>query len=281
MSRFIDTLPAPQHVVPKKIISLGASRTGSYSLLLALRQLGYKVVHMSEVAARLLAMGQPQDPTLATLFEEALRCKYQGKGKPYGRAEFDKWLAEFDAILEIPEFFVEEFVAAYPDAKFILTEREPDKWVKSVHATAWQAYSRMERYPLKAVRHLDAKTNQYCTLMMAMMEAWNVDLNLPEGVLRLKAQYLALNETSKKIVPENQLLVLQLEEGITWDKLCPFLEKPAPNTPYPKSNERAEHNKVQWIIMGPAYLKAVGLVVTAGLGFAAMWYWAEKLKVLA
>jgi hypothetical protein len=30
------------------------------------------------------------------LFEEALRCKYLGTGKPYGKAEFDKWLAAFD-----------------------------------------------------------------------------------------------------------------------------------------------------------------------------------------
>jgi hypothetical protein len=30
------------------------------------------------------------------LFDEALRCKYLGAGKPYGKADFDKWLANYD-----------------------------------------------------------------------------------------------------------------------------------------------------------------------------------------
>lgn len=30
------------------------------------------------------------------LFDEAIGCKYLGKGKPYGKAEFDKWLANYD-----------------------------------------------------------------------------------------------------------------------------------------------------------------------------------------
>jgi hypothetical protein len=30
------------------------------------------------------------------LFKEAVRSKYLGAGKPYGKAEFDKWLAEYD-----------------------------------------------------------------------------------------------------------------------------------------------------------------------------------------
>lgn len=50
--------------------------------------LGYKAYHMFEVVTG----GQTQ----MALFEEAVRCKYLGGGKPYGKAEFDKWLAEYD-----------------------------------------------------------------------------------------------------------------------------------------------------------------------------------------
>lgn len=52
--------------------------------------LGYKTYHMIEV----LWGG----PLQMALFEEALRCKYLGGGKPYGKAEFDKWLAEYDGM---------------------------------------------------------------------------------------------------------------------------------------------------------------------------------------
>lgn len=50
--------------------------------------LGYKAYHMFEVIWG--------GPLQMALFEEALRCKYLDGGKPYGKAEFDKWLAEYD-----------------------------------------------------------------------------------------------------------------------------------------------------------------------------------------
>lgn len=53
--------------------------------------LGYKPYHMYEVVQ--------QGVTHLQLFEESLRCKYLGAGKPYGKAEFDKWLANYDVSL--------------------------------------------------------------------------------------------------------------------------------------------------------------------------------------
>lgn len=50
--------------------------------------LGYKPYHMYEV----VTSGELH----MALFEEALRCKYLDGGKPYGKVEFDKWLAAFD-----------------------------------------------------------------------------------------------------------------------------------------------------------------------------------------
>lgn len=44
------------------------------------------------------------DPTNThkAIFEEALRCKYFKNGKPYGKAEFDKWFAEYDVCTTFP-----------------------------------------------------------------------------------------------------------------------------------------------------------------------------------
>lgn len=49
--------------------------------------LGYRPYHMYEVVQSTAHMG---------IFEEALNAKYFGVGKPYGKAEFDKWFAEYD-----------------------------------------------------------------------------------------------------------------------------------------------------------------------------------------
>lgn len=86
---------------------------------------------------------------------EALRAKYEGTGKPYGKREFDKVLGEYDvctydlsqpsshmklmrvqAITDIPcILFVDELIAAYPEAKVILTNRDVDSWLRSMNNT--------------------------------------------------------------------------------------------------------------------------------------------------
>jgi hypothetical protein len=62
---------------------------------------------------------------------EAIEAKFDGKGKPYGRAEFDKLLGHCQGVSDIPAIlFAEELIAAYPEAKVILTHRNFDTWYK-------------------------------------------------------------------------------------------------------------------------------------------------------
>lgn len=89
---------------------------------------------------------------------EALKAKYDGCGKPYGRAEFDKLLGHCQvrrtpctiapskttdggqAVCDIPAIcFAEELIRAYPDAKVIITHRDLDSWHK------WVPNALMER----------------------------------------------------------------------------------------------------------------------------------------
>ena len=52
----------------------------------ALQKLGYKSYHMIEGARNLNAF---------SYWLEALKAKYAGEGKPYGRTEFDKVLKNY------------------------------------------------------------------------------------------------------------------------------------------------------------------------------------------
>lgn len=66
-----------------------------------------------------VAMGSPKSNL--DLWAEALRAKYHGEGKKWGREEFDKMLGDYDGIADVPGIcFVEELVEAYPDAKIVL-----------------------------------------------------------------------------------------------------------------------------------------------------------------
>ena len=67
------------------------SSVGTFSLYQALQLLGYKSYHMAEAVGR--------GALHMAIFEEALRCKYLGAGQPYGKAEFDKWFADYDGEL--------------------------------------------------------------------------------------------------------------------------------------------------------------------------------------
>jgi hypothetical protein len=100
----------------------------------------------------------------AEMWNDGLRAKYYGQGKPYGKKEFDKLLGNFgvrlpfkivlthtihrktlkltnsiiQAITDVPcIMFVDELVAAYPNAKVVLTNRDPDKWLVSILSTIY------------------------------------------------------------------------------------------------------------------------------------------------
>ena len=45
-------------------------------------------------------------------------------------------------------FFVPELVSAYPHAKFILTTREPQKWIRSVNSTMLRMSTTVKSFPI-------------------------------------------------------------------------------------------------------------------------------------
>ena len=117
-----------------RLLVLGISRTGTSSLCLALDKFNYKIFHMTE---------NFKNPThFFPLWDEAIRAKFNNDGKPYGRPEFDKLLGDYDALSDLPAvLFSPELLQAYPDAKVILTTRDPEKWVDSMQSTIWRAHS--------------------------------------------------------------------------------------------------------------------------------------------
>ncbi|MBE3048722.1 hypothetical protein IMZ48_40730 [Candidatus Bathyarchaeota archaeon] len=65
-----------------------APRNGTLGLYRAFQILGYQPYHFVTCFAR----GIPH----MTLAAEGLKAKYFGEGRPFGRAEFDKWFADYD-----------------------------------------------------------------------------------------------------------------------------------------------------------------------------------------
>ena len=99
----------------------------------ALEKLGYTPYHMFQAIKR---------PHTFYMWNECLEAKFLGKGKPWGRTDFDKLLGGFDATLDVPSAILpDELIAAYPNAKVILTNRDVNKWLTSWEKTVGEIWS--------------------------------------------------------------------------------------------------------------------------------------------
>ncbi|KAI0393732.1 P-loop containing nucleoside triphosphate hydrolase protein [Xylariaceae sp. FL0594] len=267
--RYIDTLPAqsPEDVKEKKIIILSLSRSGTAGLCAALEQLGYKAYNMYRV--------QYYGYDHARMFHEALRIKRTGEGKPYSRADFDKWTGDYDVLSIVPCYLAEEVIGAYPDAKYILTTREPEAWARSVWNTIALLAEQSQSFPLALYKHFDAMDLQYSRLVELIVDGLTRGRGrTAEGFATAMEVYEDYNEKVKKLVPADKLLAVKLEDGLGWEQLCPFLGVDVPATPYPRTNDTRQfqaRSKLFYQNGRRRFMRIMGtaamLVVAAGL-----WY---------
>ncbi|KAI1318219.1 hypothetical protein F5Y16DRAFT_392159 [Xylariaceae sp. FL0255] len=273
MSRLIDRLPEPKEICEKRLIVLSRSRVGTFSLYQALKMLGYKPYHMYEVA-----YGGPKHHQL---FEEALRCKYMNGGKPYGKAEFDKWLAAYDTIVEIPQFFIEEMITFYPNAKFILTERSNESWAKSMNNTAGPMFKACRTLPLTAVAKVDEFTRTFISLHQVLESVCFHGKTAADGMEDAVRDTVEGNAKAKALVPKDRLLVCKLEDGFGWEQICPFLGHPIPEQRYPRGNAPEEFKRMAAEVLEPGMKKAGAIALSSiliPLASVGAWYYMQHIR---
>lgn len=94
--RLVDRLQPRERQRPMKLLCLGFSRTGTYSLYLALTSLGYKPYHMAETMT---------NPAVEfPVWIDALRAKHDGRDwdkQQWSGEDFDKVLAGYDVWLSL------------------------------------------------------------------------------------------------------------------------------------------------------------------------------------
>ena len=123
-------------------------RTGTASMQKALIQLGYPTAHGFDMHANL-----PD----GDMWREAFDAKYFGDTSTKLDKDFwDKLLGHVAAVTDTPcNCFGPELMAAYPDAKVILVERDIDAWYPSFERALIQG---LEIPGIDLIAKLDAKT---------------------------------------------------------------------------------------------------------------------------
>lgn len=210
-----------------QVIGAGFGRTGTLSLKVALEQLGFAPCeHMSNLATDLERI----PPWL-----EAARRK--DAGEPIDWATL---LAGYQATVDWPgTFFWRELVTAYPEAKVILTVRDPGRWYDSAAET-------ILRMALTAPG--EEPPGGYPPEFVAVRTAMQpiLDAVLFEGTFQGRAADRAFaeaiftrhNAMVQEEVPAERLLVYEVAQG--WEPLCDFLGVPVPaGEPFPRVNDAA------------------------------------------
>ena len=114
----------PQQPHKLQVISLQMARTGSFSMYKALTLLGYKNVYHS--------LNMEERPGDTEKYLRVLRKKYLKK-LPLTKSDIDPLVYDREAVLSAPYWGLwREMMEFYPDAKFILVERDVDQWYTSL-----------------------------------------------------------------------------------------------------------------------------------------------------
>lgn len=139
-------------------------------------------------------------------------------------------LAEIDANdaftdTPVPSFY-RELDSHYPDSKFILTIRDTNGWLQSCK----------KQFTLKLSEKLNEASNQ---LFMDLYGSTIYDENkFREGY----ENFTSGVHRHFKDRPQD-LLVMDIAADDGWEKLCPFLNMPVPDVPFPKANV----TRIRWL----------------------------------
>ncbi len=119
-----------------------------------------------------------------------------------------------------------EHAALYPEAKVILTTRDPDSWYDSVMNTIYASSTRMKQSTDPNVRRFGE---------WACRVTWeNLFDNRMHDRAHVIGVYNAHVERVKATIPKSRLLVFEAKQG--WRPLCEFLGVDVPAEPYPRVN---------------------------------------------
>ena len=237
------------------------------------------------------------------LWLSAVQAKYDGgKGRAWTTAEdFDRVLGSYDvsnlrprhrpdksslngkqvthpcqAVSDDPCcLFAEELIAAYPDAKLVLTRRASRTvWYRSMKSfileiLAW-------RKPFALLACVDREfTAPYMALLSRTTRVLSGGIEPTDPAARpmMEEFYDEHTRRVEQLAAANGRELLIYEPGMGWESLCDFLGVPVPKFPYPHLNSTAEALQLEWDL----YWERWGVVVRGGLR---RWFLPVVLSIL-
>lgn len=205
-----------------KILGGGFGRTGTNSLKNALEILGEgPCYHMYEVGKNI------EHVDLWNTAFEKNNCDWKYLFNEYKAA------VDWPTVSYLPQLLDE-----FPDAKVIITTRNPNDWYESASKTIFKAMEVGYKNPDPEGRRRTEMSKR-----LILDTVFSGRYKDKEHCIDVYNKHI---QTIEKLVPIKRLLKFNITEG--WNPLCQFLEVPVPNEPFPKTNDRSSFlsRKPEW-----------------------------------
>ena len=213
-----------------KVISAGFGRTGTTSLKAALERLEFsRCSHMMEVFSH---------PEHILLWLDAHR------GEP---VKWENLFGGYQAAVDWPSCtFYKELMQRYPDAKVLLSVRNPESWYKSALETIYS--SQRLRPPASWLFALTPQVRRFMRLVDTVVWQGTFGGRFEDKDHAIRVYNDHIKEVRRTVPPE-RLLVFDVKEG--WEPLCAFLGVPMPDEPFPHLNDAAAfREQASWRFFG-------------------------------
>ncbi|MCA2225440.1 sulfotransferase family protein [Nonomuraea aurantiaca] len=210
-----------------KVIGAGFPRTGTSSMKAALERLGFgPCYHMFEI----LTKPEHADRWVSVVSGE--------------KVDWDQVFDGYQSAQDWPASgFWREQAAAYPDAKVILTVRDPHRWYISMqnllsNGPGGTMSMDPSTLPPAAAKILEGMQKMQPVLSAigedAFGQGWSPANGLPDEKVAIEA-FERHRATVEASLPASRLLVFDVREG--WEPLCAFLDVEVPDEPFPHLND--------------------------------------------
>jgi hypothetical protein len=162
-----------------------------------------------------------------------------------GSPDWDAIFAGYASALDWPvAAYWRQFADAYPDAKLVLTVRDPDAWYDSASSTIFKQRIHprgIARVGARLAEALSSDLRAFLAMTHETIERPIFDDRLADRA-HMTAAFVRHVEQVQAELPAERLLTYRVADG--WQPLCTFLGAPVPEQPFPHENRTADFSRL-------------------------------------